>query len=230
MQGGTPPYEYRISGTNFSPLPAYEALGAGTYTVTARDANNCLTDTTLTIIQPRVIELSFDQDIQIDLGDEIPLEIIGSHPIETITWSDTEGLSCYDCLEPIARPIAPSQFSFTVTSEDNCETAGVINLRIAFERDVFVPNIFSPNLDGLNDRFTIFGGPEVSSVDYFRIYSRWGELLYETTDLLINDTSKGWDGRFKGQNMNPGVYIWTAKVAFIDGKVIDYSGDVLLSK
>jgi len=55
-------------------------------------------------------------------------------------------------------------------------------------------------------------------------------LFLEATDLLINDTSKGWDGRFKGQNMNPGVYIWTAKVAFIDGKVIDYSGDVLLSK
>jgi len=230
MRGGTPPYEYSISGTNFSTLPTYQDLGAGSYTITARDANSCFTDTTLTIIQPKIIELSYDQDIQIELGDEIPLEIISSDPIKTITWSETEGLSCYDCLEPIAQPITPGQYSFTVTSEDNCETTGVINFKVAFERDVFVPNVFSPNSDGLNDRFTIFGGPEVSSVDYFRIYSRWGELLYETSELPINDTTKGWDGTFKGQNMTPGVYIWMAKVAFIDGKVIDYSGDVLLSE
>ena len=221
MQGGTPPYEYRISGTNFSTLPSYEALGAGAYTITARDANNCLTDTTLTIIQPKVIELFYEQDIQIELGDEIPLEILGSYPIETITWSATEGLSCYDCIEPIVQPLAASQYSFTVTSEDNCTTTGAINLRIAFERDVFVPNVFSPNSDGVNDKFTIFGGPEVSRVDYFRIYSRWGELLYETSELPVNDSSKGWDGTFKGQIMNSGVYVWMAKIAFIDGKVID---------
>jgi len=61
-----------------------------------------------------------------------------------------------------------------------------------------------------------------------QIYSRWGELLYETHDLVMNEELKGWDGRHRGQKMNPGVFVWLAKISFIDGERVVYSGDVTI--
>jgi len=68
----------------------------------------------------------------------------------------------------------------------------------------------------------------VASVDMLQIHSRWGELLFETQDLALNDELKGWDGFYKGKKMNPGVYVWQAKITFIDGESLMYSGDVTL--
>ena len=208
ISGGVPPYQFRLSGSEYEEIGDFSELGAGDYQLLVRDANNCLTDSTLSIVAPDVIEVFYEQEVEIDLGEQVPLEIFPSHPAAMVEWIGPEGLSCYDCLDPIVGPLETSSFAVTITSEDDCITTATLNVRVAKERDVYVPNAFSPNTDGINDRFTIYGGPEVASVNYFRVFSRWGELLFEKNDFDPNDPQLGWDGQFNGQLAGQGVYIW----------------------
>ena len=231
MNGGTAPYEYRLKGkTSFSQEMRFPNLPAGNYFLDAIDANKCAMDTMLIIEEPEIIELVADSLILVELGDMYDLDVVSSGTPQTITWTNAESLSCTDCLDAVANPIESTEYTLTVTSQDDCATTINFAVKVAKERDVFIPNVFSPNSDGINDYFSIFGGPEVASVDHFSIYSRWGELLYESNGFEINDSQKGWDGFFNGKKMNPGVYIYLAQLTFIDGVEEQYSGDVLLAE
>ncbi len=230
LNGGTAPYQFRIENGEYGDSGEFDNLGAGNYQLYVRDANNCLTDSMLSIADPVIIEADYEPEVTIELGDQVPLEIYPSHPVAMVEWEGPDGLSCYDCLDPIVQPLESSSYAVTITSEDDCITTATLHVKVAKERDVYVPNVFSPNTDGNNDRFTIFAGPEVRSVNYFRVYSRWGELLFEKNNFDPNDPQLGWDGSFEGQRMENGVYVWIAQLTFIDEVVEEYAGDVLLSK
>ena len=101
-------------------------------------------------------------------------------------------------------------------------------MHVEKKRDVFVPNIFSPNGDGVNDRLVIYGGPEVTNIALFRVYSRWGSLIFEGQNISPNEEAGTWDGRFAGKRMRPGSFVWTAQIEFIDDVAIEYTGDVVL--
>ncbi|MCP4441352.1 MAG: T9SS type B sorting domain-containing protein, partial [Aureispira sp.] len=72
------------------------------------------------------------------------------------------------------------------------------------------------------------GEKKVASINMFRVYDRWGNLVYEGTGLEVNDGSTGWDGTYKGKPMNSGIYAWYAEVEFVDGHVETLKGDVTL--
>jgi len=100
---------------------------------------------------------------------------------------------------------------------------------IVYSHDYFVPNVFSPNDDGINDIFYIFSGPNaIGSILDLRIYDRWGSLVFDHKDLLPDDATKGWDGKMLGKTLNPGVFVWVAEIHFLDGKDITAYGDVTL--
>ena len=83
-------------------------------------------------------------------------------------------------------------------------------------RRIFVPTGFSPNGDSANDRLLVHGQPSARILD-FRLFDRWGELVYETGNFTPNDPDIGWDGTFRGQEMDPGVYVWILEVEYMDG-------------
>jgi len=94
-------------------------------------------------------------------------------------------------------------------------------------REIFIPNVFSPNGDGLNDVFYISAPPEaLSDIPWMRIYDRWGGLVTEMRDLQPNDPSDGWNGTFQGQIVNPGVYVWVVQLRLPDGHEETRAGDV----
>lgn len=231
VAGGKEPYEFQLEGfTQFSNEMNFQNLAEGTYKIVTRDSNNCQVDTTLTIVAPEVITLDYAEDILIKLGEQYDLDISSSGVPQTISWEEIEGISCTDCLEVTLSPVVSSIYTLTVTSLDNCSTTVQLNVNVSKDRYIFIPNVFSPNLDGLNDGFTVFGGPSIANVEVLQIFSRWGELLFETNNLELNNELKGWDGYHNGRKMNPGVYVWMAKVTFIDGETKVYSGDVLLAE
>jgi gliding motility-associated-like protein len=82
---------------------------------------------------------------------------------------------------------------------------------------VFLPNAFSPNGDGINDRFFPQDGGDVEVIHYFQIFDRWGELLYDATELPTNRADLGWDGRLNGESTHPGIYVWVLEASFRDG-------------
>jgi len=102
----------------------------------------------------------------------------------------------------------------------------VLNIEKSF--DVFVPEAFSPNDDGINDVFQIFSGPQVAAIKNFAVFDRWGNQLFGRNDLPPNST-EGWDGKWKGEKMDSGIYVFFAEVEFLDGSTEVFKGDLTLA-
>jgi gliding motility-associated-like protein len=96
-------------------------------------------------------------------------------------------------------------------------------------RKVFIPNVFSPNQDQINDIFFLQGDEEfVEEIEYMIIADPWGDVVFEKTNFSLNDPNEGWDGTMGGEPMNPGVFTYLTRIRFIDGEIIPYSGTVTL--
>ncbi len=106
---------------------------------------------------------------------------------------------------------------------DSCLTAPTLP-------KVYAPNAFSPNGDGVNDLFLLFGNDQIEKIRSLQIYSRWGERVFEAFNLLPNDPSGGWDGSFRGKPMGPGVFLFYSEVLYKNGEVEIVKGDVNLLK
>lgn len=90
---------------------------------------------------------------------------------------------------------------------------------------------FSPNRDGRNDYFEIFTGKGVRAIPQIQIFDRWGNLLNEKNNLpVIPYGLEIWDGKFRGKEMQPGVYVYLIKVTFEDDQTLLYRGDITIVK
>jgi gliding motility-associated-like protein len=125
-------------------------------------------------------------------------------------------------------PITETAYTITVFDEDGCSASATVLVQVDRNRNVFIPNAFSPNNDATNDEFQIFTGPGVASINYLRVFNRWGEPVYSQDDVALNPNGQtaGWDGTFRGRPVAPGVYVYLAEITFQDGRTIIYKGDV----
>ena len=121
-------------------------------------------------------------------------------------------------------------YSVQVTDENGCTAEDQIRVFVAKTRNVFIPTAFSPDGDGINDLFTIHAGADVARIKSFLLFNRWGESVHEAYHFTPNNLAFSWDGRYRGQLLNAGVYVYFAEIEFIDGEVILYKGDVLLMR
>ena len=103
-------------------------------------------------------------------------------------------------------------------------------IRVEAVRNIFTPSAFSPNNDGINDRFTIYGDETMVAIRELKIFDRWGNFIYEGIDLPPGDGNHGWDGTFRGKKMDPSVFAFYAVVEFIDGYREILKGDITLIK
>jgi len=88
--------------------------------------------------------------------------------------------------------------------------------------------VFHPNDSGDNDFSTIHSDASVKQILYLKVFSRWGEQLFQANNIQTNAESSGWDGTYLGQPMNPAVFVWVAELEFLDGEVVFLKGDVTL--
>ena len=145
----------------------------------------------------------------------------------TFTWLPTRWLDCIDCAEPIAQPHDDITYIVTMTDENGCSDMDSIFIAVEDERDVAIPNAFTPNNDGQDDIFALRGNnPGIEVVEYFRVFDRWGGMLYEATNFQLNDFENGWDGKVRGKDVAVGVYVYKAKVNYIDDKTIIHTGQI----
>jgi gliding motility-associated-like protein len=228
VAGGIPPYYYSLNGSPFSDSTSYTDLGEGSYTLSVQDANGCQLDSTVQLEAAIIPVLDLGADTSIFLGDSLRLRpevVIGA---EQYAWNMTPGLSCYDCPNPWVYIFHPMSYTLSVTSEDNCTTSDSIRVDVIPRRRVYVPNAFSPNGDGVNDLLTVFAGGEAFRVKSFNVYSRWGDHVFNLEDFPPNNPGIGWDGNFKGEEMQGAVFAWTAEVVFLDEEVLLLKGDVMV--
>lgn len=229
-EGGTPPFEYSVNGTDFQPDPQLSDLPAGSYTVTVRDSRGCefTLDAFIDEPLPLVVDAGPDQTIDLGFTADIRAQTLPLFRPVTITWNPSETLDCGDCDDPVASPFETTTYTIQIIDEDGCMAEDQLTIFVNVIRPVYIPNVFSPNGDGINDFFTVYGGPAVSSILKLRVYDRWGELVFDGQNFPPNDEPSGWDGTFKGKPMNSAVFAYYAEVEFIDGVVILYEGDVTL--
>ena len=235
VTGGNPTATYVFSVNNGINrlLGDQVAVVAGNHLVTVFDViNGCSADTTISVEQPVEIVVELPAILEIDLGDSLTMldpKILSSLPIETFLWEPADFLSCTDCKNPRVSAIRPQTYTLTVTDVNGCTASGQVRIIIDRNRNVFIPNVFSPNGDGINDRFKVFTGLGVTRINFVRLYDRWGELLYEEGELPPSpDGTPGWDGTFRGEKMQPAVFMYLVEVEFLDGLKLLYRGDVTL--
>ena len=231
ITGGTPSYSYSIDGENFQETGFFNGLLEGEYEIQIIDENGCVVMEQSEIIAPEIPVILSLEDLTIELGcDQSILPIINISEFSNITWTDSSTLNCGNCLTPIASPVNNTEYTLMVTSLDDCSTEGTMKIVVNKNRPVFIPNVFSPDGDGLNDQFTIHAGKEVETISSLIIFNRWGAVVYEGKDIAPNDLDQGWDGNFRGKQAPNGVYVYLATVKFVDGISIPYKGDVAIMR
>jgi gliding motility-associated-like protein len=109
-------------------------------------------------------------------------------------------------------------YTVQITDANGCEAEATILVDVLKPREVYVPTGFTPNSDLINDLLVVYGvSRTIETIDVFRVYDRWGELVYEDFDVVPNDESRGWNGQFRGKDCDPGVYVWYLEVRYKDG-------------
>ena len=231
--GGVSPYRYSLNGGATQSAGLFKNLAADTYGVQVFDANDCQVGENILVKAPTVLTVDLGSDQTISQGETATLQALINLPLDSITsvvWTPAfDSSACPGCLTQTVMPLVTTAYSIAVSSSNGCHDDDRILVIVDRRRQVYVPNIFSPNDDGVNELLNIFAKPgSVRNIKTFQVYSRWGESLYSLEDFLPNDELIGWNGKYRGQQMNPGVYVWMMEVEFIDGVTELYKGDVTL--
>lgn len=228
--GGTPgnmiTYEYSIDGINFQTSAWFANLNAGTYPLKIRDSQGCTKDTTVVIYEPVKPNLNIlPQDSTIKLGQAITLvsnvSDYTSADINFYSWSPITGLGCTDCASTLAAPYVHTVYTLTVNYLSNCSVSQTVSVYVSNGEEYFAPNAFTPNGDGNNDIFTIYGFGLAKA--NLKIFNRWGEKIYDSPNQW-----QGWDGTYRGEMQNPGVYTYYVEGIYLNGKKKEKKGTVTL--
>ncbi|MBK9983411.1 MAG: gliding motility-associated C-terminal domain-containing protein [Saprospiraceae bacterium] len=234
--GGVAPYQYSLNNGASGSLNAFDHLSAGDYSIAVDDVNGCRWDTLITIAAPSEISLDLGPDIQIVLGEDASIQAtinLSPNQIDTLIWTPDQLINCFDqaCLEGTVHTFNTVTLKATLVALSGCQVSDEVIISVVKIRKLYIPTVFSPNGDGINDIFFISGDPgQIVRIKKFLIFNRWGDLLHEKIDFQANDQASGWDGRFRNELMNPGVYVYVAEVEYIDGITEMLTGDVTLLK
>ncbi|HQW91773.1 MAG TPA: WG repeat-containing protein [Ferruginibacter sp.] len=201
------------------------------YRVVGYDGHNCFTDTgyiKIAVGQKPVLDLGPDHTVS--TGTIITFNpVIQNGPIVNWSWTPATGLSCTNCPSPVTTAKDNATYMLTVTNNYGCTSTDVISLFVFCKSaQVFIPNAFTPDGDGLNDILMVRG--KGIFVKTFRIFNRWGELVFEKTNFNPNDTKYGWDGRVRGIPATPDVFVYTAEVICDNSVIYTYKGNTTLLK
>ncbi|GJM31842.1 MAG: hypothetical protein DHS20C18_08430 [Saprospiraceae bacterium] len=229
VTGGTGNYSFSLNGSDFNPSEIFSGLEEGSYEVTVRDGAGCETYLDITVQGPPELLVDLGEDVTIHLGESLDLTAITNSPDAIFLWKHQDSLQTQEVtVTPMISTVYNVQVIDTVTF---CQTSDNIFVLINRERRLFIPNVFSPNSDGRNDEFRIFPGPGIRRIKTFRIFSRGGNMVYQAEDFEPEEAaSYFWDGEFRGQLLNPGVFVYFFEIEFVDGLTEVYKGDVLLMR
>jgi gliding motility-associated-like protein len=233
VDGGTPPFTYTLNGNIVNQEGLFANLSPGAYRVNITDRNGCSLDTLVQLEEGVSMDINLEPSIILSRGDTTTIEAMINYPIDrilSVQWSPADGLSCPTCLVTGLTAIQPSQYSVTIINDLGCVAFANFRLIIDREVNVFVPNVFSPNGDNINDLITVYADDSVVRINNMMIFDRWGEKVFHNQDFAPNDIQAGWDGTLNGEPLNPAVFVYVIELEFDNGDVGSFSGDITLIK
>jgi gliding motility-associated-like protein len=238
VESGLPPYQYSLDGHNFGGSSSFIALNAGNYTVYVRDGNGCVSTASVNLNDPPEIQVSLSGDTTIFLGQSVELipDVSNSAGTVRYVWKsslqDRDSLVCLDslvCSMVKVTPFYDNTYTVQITDSHGCRGTASVLIKVEKPHGLYVPTGFTPNGDLNNDLLGVFGkSTQVKEVKVFRIFDRWGELLYEDQHFTVNNPTRGWDGKFRGKDCLPGIYVWYLEAEYLDGFIEQLTGNTAL--
>ncbi len=236
--GGSGDYEFLVDGELFLEN-IIDNIAGGAHSLIVVDDNGCEVALTFSIDLPATFNIELTGDRLLSAGDAAQIIVetnISSSVVDSIVW--TQNGVVVDCTSP------PDCFTFDFTAGETtqeycatlyyngeCQISDCLIIEIQPDIPmVYIPNSFSPNGDNINDMFKIGVSDGVIAINSFLIYDRWGELVYfapETAPLMMIEDI-GWDGTFKGEDLQPGVYVYVISVSTILSENEVYTGDITI--
>jgi gliding motility-associated-like protein len=187
-------------------------------------SNGCFTTAIVSvsqnIINPTITVVP--SSATINIGENVTLNASGGI---SYTWVPSTGLDNPNIANPTASPSVETIYCVWGENNLGCKDSSCVRIYIndkCLTREIFVPNVFSPNGDGKNDEFCVMSG-ECLSEFIIRVYDRWGEKVFESSDY-----TQCWDGNYKGGKANSGVYVYYLSGKTKDGKNINQKGNLTL--
>jgi gliding motility-associated-like protein len=219
-----------------------QGLAPGVYTVFIQDANGCIDSVSNIIVRDTVDYAVIGYESQtITMGESVYIYATvnsSGYNDSLVSWVQqdpstgqlTPYLSGPGSLSGFTVDSLFTDMNYIVYLNNGCGDSSLVEIRIDQEQTIYVPNAFSPNGDGVNDVFTVYGSTDVRRVVRFMVYDRWGELVHigEDFDPGSTDPTNGWNGVFNGKAMNPAVFVYYAEVELLNGEVVKRKGDVTL--
>jgi gliding motility-associated-like protein len=193
-----------------------------TYTVKVSDTLGCPKPVSASV-RVNVIKVKADagsSDTSVVLGQPLQLNATGGNFYE---WTPDTWLDNSQIFNPVSNPQNNITYSVKVSNKIGCFDIDTIKVKVFFlPPDLYVPSAFTPSSDNLNDVFRPIA-LGIKSLQGFKIFNRWGELIYATKDI-----GAGWDGKFKGQSQNAGTYVWEIDATDYKNVRIRKKGSVIL--
>ncbi len=233
--GGNGDYSYSFSGGAFGTESSFTGLQDGEYIIVMEDSSGsgCQSTQIATINEPGLLVLDLGPPVQTNLGNEVSFSIedqLGDFVIDNIEWTVGGEVICSNptCTSIIIEANENTNITVEATYNGGCIADDLTQILVTQVVDVVIPNVFSPNNDGNNDVFYV-NSDDVEAVISMRVYDRWGELVFASEENHpASDPSYGWDGSFKGEPVNPGVFVYVVEVLFINGTTEQIGGDVTI--
>jgi hypothetical protein len=239
INGGIGPFDYSIDGgMTFFPAQDIDDLQPGSYDLVIRDVNGCKITQNVPVPAPPTPLVSLPPSFSIVLGDNQDLQAVvpPAFPlplIDQVIWEPLTGLTfaggtIAQQLNPVAMPFVTTEYKVTIISKEGCKAESRTIIRVDRDIDIYAPNvIWADDPDSNNSAFTLFTRKgSVNQILSLQIYDRWGEQLFVNKNFLPDDPQIGWQGDFKGEFVNPGVFVWWAEVELVDGQKLLLKGDV----
>lgn len=222
------------SGTPVSSMKApvtFQFPGSYLALFTATTVNDCSDTIRLPIKVYPSLSIDLGPDKTVSTGTVLPLSsVVTNGPVKVWEWKPGKDLSCNNCDLPYATIKNDITYSVRGVTEQGCVATDAIQIKTFCESaQVFIPNVFTPDGDGLNDLLMV-RATGIRTVKSFRVFNRWGAVVFERSNFSPNDRSNGWDGTIKGVKAAPDVYVYTCEVVCENNESYTYKGNITLIK
>ncbi|MFN8299670.1 MAG: choice-of-anchor L domain-containing protein [Chitinophagales bacterium] len=211
VNSGTAPYTF--SWNTGATTEDLTNIQPGNYSVIVKDANGCPFDTTFVVVNQNLFNVTASGGGTVTLGQTAEIHASSTGSSETVyNWNPTFGVPCPTCPDNTVQPGHYTLYTVIATDTNGCVAQDTVSVDVIADHTIFPPNGFTPNGDGNNDYFQLFGNLESIRYINIMIFDRWGEKVFEANEPYFK-----WDGTYKGEKLEPAVYVYVMKIVHIDG-------------
>lgn len=220
---GEEQYMFSKDGILFTDSPLLTNYSEGLHTIYVKDCKGCVRSADVNIgVYPEILVDAGSYD-EVELGEFIDLNGSINPPdanVDSIIWDPMIGtFDCDTCLQTSFQPIMDQLYTLTIVDKNGCRFSNETFIQTKDSENVYEPNIFTPESGNADGTFYLGSSIAVGEIETLRIYDRWGNLVFESFNMPLNDPGAGWDGKFNGKPATEGTYSYVVVVRFINDKV-----------